>query len=237
MPATKVNTPTPFVECLYPFLQQPQIATDSNFKDTFKITILLNGREKEQVELLKQITEFHKKAGGNQKTGERGHPVKFHATKEIDGEEIKWVQVPDVYSITFKSVAGKRDHVPTYDMENNDIWREDNYVANGSIVRISWSYEFYDTAGNKGVSLYLDAVQVKDLKEWMGKSAEEHGFNKGEGYTKNDEVEKVFDDNGGTAQEPGSDLCDQDGSPVEDTQETSASGPGENPGDDDDLPF
>jgi len=213
--SVKVNKPTPFTECRYAFLQQPNIATDSNFRDSFKITLLLNGRQKEQAELLKEITKLHKDAGGTQKTGERGHPVKYHATKEIDGDEVKWVQVPDVFAVTFKSLSANRDHIPTYDMQNNDVWRENNYVANDSIVRVSWSYEFYDTAGNKGVSLYLDAVQVKELKEWMGKSADEYGFDKGEGYVKNDDVEKVFDDDGGTTKEPGDDLGEQDGDPVE----------------------
>ena len=134
--AIKVNVPTPFTECLWAFLQQPQIATDSKFRDTFKITLLLAGNEKDQGEILKQISILHKEAGGTQKTGEKGHPVKFHATKEVDGDNIKWVQIPNVYQVTFKSLSSGRDHIPTYDMQNKDIWKENNYVANNSIVRV-----------------------------------------------------------------------------------------------------
>ena len=98
-------------------------------------------------------------------------------------------------------------------MQGNDVWRENNYVANESIVRVQWSYEFYDMAGNKGVSLYLEAVQVKELKEWMGKGFDDFDFDTGEGYTKGDDVEKIFE---GETAEPGDDLGEQDGSPVED---------------------
>ena len=215
MAAIKVNKPTPFVPCMWAFLQQPKVSDDVRFKDTFEITVLLNGKDKEQSELLKEIAELHKKAGGKQKTGDKGHPIKFHATKEVDGDEVKYIQVPDVYAVRFKTVASARDHIPTFDMQGNDVWRENNYVANESIVRVQWSYEFYDMAGNRGVSLYLEAVQVKDLKEWMGKGFDDFDFDTGEGYTKGDDVEKIFDEGGETA-EPGDDLGEQDGSPVED---------------------
>ena len=206
---------TPFRKCMYPFLQKPQIS--DGYKDTFKIAILFNGRDKEDAAILKQISQLHIDAGGPQKSGDKGHPIKFHATKEIeeDGTE-KWIQVPDVYSVTFKKYADHADHIPTYDTNLNDLWRENNFVANGSTVRISWNHSSYNTGGNKGIFLSLEGVQIKDLIEWQGRDADSLGFENTEGYVKDDDVEKAFDDNGGTAQEPGDDLGEQDGSPVED---------------------
>ena len=205
---------TPFRKCMYPFLQKPQIS--DGYKDTFKIVLKLDGQDKEDAALLKQISELHKKAGGKQKVGEKGHPVKYEVEIVKDDDEEKVIAVPNSYLVTFKRYADYCDHIPTYDTQNNELWRENNFVANDSVVRVAWSYSFYNTGGNKGVFLSLDGVQIKELKEWMGRSAEDLGFEVTEGYVKNDDVEKVFDDNDGIPDEPTDDFDEQDGSPVED---------------------
>lgn len=207
---------TPFRKCMYPFLQKPQ--ESDGYKDTFKIALILNGQNKEDADILRQISQMHKDAGGTQKSTERGHPVKKYAEKHIedDGTE-KWIDVKDTYTVTFKRYADNCDHIPTYDTKNNVLWEENNFVANGSVVKVAWSPYFYDTGGNKGVFLSLDGVQIKELIRWQGVDADSLGFDTDtEGYVKDDDVEKVFDDNGGTAKEPGDDLGEQDGSPVKD---------------------
>jgi hypothetical protein len=234
--AVKVNEPTPFVECMYPFLQQPNVSTDPNIRDSFKITVLLNGKDEDQAHLLKKIEELYKQSGGKINRGERGHPIKYHITEELSendsGEsEVKRIKVPNVYEVTFKTLASIRDHIPTYDMQGNDVWREKNYVANLSIVRVQWSYQFYEVAGNKGMSLYLDAVQVKDLKEWVGKNFADFNFDTGDGYVKDDTVEKEFPEGGETA-EPTDDFNEQDGDPTEDGGHSA-----DQVKDSDDLPF
>jgi len=50
------------------------------------------------------------------------------------------------------------------EIENKTI-RDSNFVANGSRVIVNWGYGFYDKAGHKGVSLYLQGVQIIELAE------------------------------------------------------------------------
>lgn len=218
---------TPFRKCMYPFLQQPQ--KSEGYRDTFKIVLKLNGRDQEDAALLKKISELHKEAGGQQKPGDKGHPVKFGVevvTENDAGDKLKEpeiIRIPDEYWVTFKRYADYCDHIPCYDTKNNELWKENNFVANDSLVRVAWSYSFYSTGGNKGVFLSLDGVQIKDLKEWMGYSADDLGFTETDGYVTGDNAEKVFGDDGGIPEEPvPNDKAGQEAGPIQE---------------DDDLPF
>ena len=199
---SKERFTTPFGECMYPFLQQPSIdKSDNNFPDVFKITLVCT---KEHDELLKQIIALYKDSGGTETLGEKGHPIKFHKT--IEGK-----QVDGTFDIVFKSKAEFYDHIFTCDSDGREIVRLKNFVANGSVVRVNWSYAYYNKKGNKGVSLFLNGVQIRDLIEWQGLGADEMGFNQVEGYKAGDDVPVEF-----KSEPSDEDLNQQDGSPVED---------------------
>jgi len=82
-----------------------------------------------------------------------------------------------------------KNQIPTFDSKANKIMREENFIANGSTVRVNWSHGFY-TQGGGGVSLYLNSVQVIELIEWEGGSASDYGFGVEEGY---EEVKNDFE--------------------------------------------
>ena len=169
---SKERFTTPFCECLYPFLQMPKVDRDGNYPEVFQINLILTQEHKD---LLNQISSLYKDAGGKAKIGDRGHPIKFHKDEEDN-------IVPDTFTVKFQTKADFCDHIETFDALGQRFNREQNFVANGSIVRVNWSFGYYDHAGNKGVSLYLNGVQVKELIEWEGHTAESFGFDTTEGY-------------------------------------------------------
>ena len=202
---------TPVAPCMWAFLQEPKIDPDGEYEDAYQISLVLG--HDTHAELLKQISELHKAAGGTAKTGEKGHPIKPHKTKNEDGT---YTEVPNFYEVRFKT---KAEYAPlgitTLDSSKNVIFREKNFVANGSIVKVAWAFGNYNNKGNKGVALYLNAVQIKELIEWTGSfDVANSKFEVDEnGYKSGDTVEQA---DGGFPDEPGTDLGEQDGSPVED---------------------
>ena len=169
---------TPFVECLYPFLQAPKHDKKGDYEDSFQITLVFGNKLQEHKDLLNQVAALHKEGGGRQKIGEQKHPIKF---AKDDNDKV----IPNTFHVCFKSLAEYCDHIPTFDAQGNKILRERNFVANGSVVCVNWSYGFYPQGGG-GVSLFLNGVQIKELIEWLGHSAEYLGFDKTEGYNELD---------------------------------------------------
>jgi len=166
---------TPKAKCLWANLQEPNVSDDETIADAFQIVLVLGDEYKPHKELIDQICSLYADAGGKKEKGEKGHPVKFHENSEKQ-------RVPGWYQVRFKSLAQYVDHIPTFDAKGAKILREKNFVANESVVRVSWSFKYYNTAGNKGVSLFLLGVQVLELIEWQGYSAEQLGFSEQEGY-------------------------------------------------------
>jgi len=158
------TTPKCVVE--YPHLQQQQPA-QGKFKACYKITAVLDSKNEAHKELLGQIKKLGSEKNKELKTGDSKFPIKFHVDE--NGNKT------GLYTVTFKTGYGP---VGTFDAKAQVILREKNFIANGSQCKISWSYGFYD----EGVSLYLKAVQVIDLIEWKGGSAEDYGFGKEEGH-------------------------------------------------------
>ena len=216
---------TPDCECLWAFLQEPKVDTEGDYPDAYQISIILD--YKEQADLLKQISELHKTAGGKAKVGEKGHPIKLHGVKNEDGD-IELVK--NKYTIRFKTNAEYAElGITTLDSQKKQIFRKKNFVANGSVVRVAWRFKNYDHKGNKGVSLFLDCVQIINLIEWSGGfDVDNSSFEKVEGYESGDTVDVAFpvDD------VPGDDIGEQDGVPVEPDQDGSPMKEEQ-----DDLPF
>jgi len=77
-----------------------------------------------------------------------------------------------LYYVTFKTDEKFKPGV--FDRYNKKI--PDNIlIGNGSKVRVAYSINYYDGFGG-GINLYLSAVQVVDLVEYKGRSAEAYGF-------------------------------------------------------------
>ena len=200
---------TPEAPCMWAFLQEPKVDPDGEYEDAYQISLVL-GKDT-HAELLHQISELHKAAGGTAKPGDKGHPIKAHKTKNEDGT---YTVVPNFYEVRFKT---KAEYAPlgitTLDSSKNVIFRDKNFVANGSVVSVAWTFSNYDNKGNKGVALFLNAVQIKDLIEWTGGfDVENSKFEVNEdGYKSGDTVEQA---DPGFPDEPGSDLGEQDPGPI-----------------------
>ena len=170
---------TPVAPCLYPFLQKPKVDPNGEYPSIYQITLVLDKANKEHGELLQHISNLHKESKGS----EDKKPIKKHT--DAEGKET------GLYTIRFKCKAEFLPWVPTYDAQGTPDHRPENYVANDSKVRVNWSYGFYKQGGG-GVSLYLNGVQIIDLIEWKGLSAEAMGFDKVDGYVK-DTTPKEFE--------------------------------------------
>ena len=211
---------TPKAKCLWAFLQQPKHDPDGEYEDVFEITLLLENSNKEHQDLLNFITKAYRAAGGVADINKSGHPIKNHYElvdgKDESGEPVKIKQyIDNQYEVRFKTKAEYTDHIVCFDSQLNVTWKEKNFVANGSVVKVNWSYKPYNNKGNKGISLFLNYIQIIDLIEWTPEvTAETCGFEKEEGYQIGDNVETAEPvDNLPMSDE---DLNGQDGSPVED---------------------
>ncbi|MCP4393118.1 MAG: hypothetical protein GY804_02460 [Alphaproteobacteria bacterium] len=170
------TTPKCVVEWAH--LQQPQ-AAQGKFKETYKITVVLDAKDEAHKALLSQIKKLGLEKNKGLKTGDKGYPIKYH----VDEDDNR----TGLFTVTFKSQYGA---IKTFDAQANIILRDQNFIANGSVCKVSWSYGFYED----GVSMYLMAVQVIDLIEWQGGSAEDYGFGEEEGHVESaDDIKDAFD--------------------------------------------
>jgi len=203
---------TPSCECRWAFLQLPK-PPEGKFKSAFQITLVLD--KTEHAELLRQISALNKDAGGPSGINMPKHPIKSDYEWIGEGDDKKKNYLDGKYLVRFKTNAVgdyAPDHIMTYDSQGQVMNRDKNFIANGSVVSVAWSFGTYENSStDKGLSLYLEAVQIKDLIEWQGKDFEDLGFQKVQGYTSGDQVEMVDG-----FPETSDDGEGQDGSPVED---------------------
>ena len=54
---------------------------------------------------------------------------------------------------------------------------ENIIIGMGSEIQVAFVSNFYNVAGKKGMNLYLQSVQVRELVEYKGMEAKDYGFN------------------------------------------------------------
>jgi hypothetical protein len=162
---------SPITKCMWAHLQKPNISNTGEYKDSYQITLVLDPKDSKHKDLLTTIANLHKSSGSKVELGMAKHPIKIH--KDEAGN------AAGKYEVRFKTEYGP---VPTFDAKGQPIIRDKNFVANDSEVRISFSHSFYKQGGG-GVSLFLNSVQVINLIEWQGGTAEDYGFTEEEGYS------------------------------------------------------
>lgn len=92
-------------------------------------------------------------------------PYKKQVSKETEQET-------GSYLVTFKSSYAPK----IYDIYGKII-DENIIVGSGSVAQIAFIPNIYQVSGaNKGMNLYLQAVLIKDLKEYKHKDAIDYGF-------------------------------------------------------------
>jgi len=186
---------SPFGKAIYPHLTK----CDVRFKPEGEFKVDLEIGEAPANALLKILKEYQAKA--------------ISKAKEVTGKEkIKEASLPykkedDKYIFKFKMKASGtnaktgesyKQRPALFDSELKPINPEDTNIWGGSILRVSYQpYPWFTPALGAGVSLRLKSVQVKELVEGSGQSAEDSGFEKVQGYTQdnsgseNEETEEV----------------------------------------------
>jgi len=204
MALERLNTPP--AECLWAQLQEPSHDETGEYEDNFEITLVLDTANKDHKEFLNLIGKLHREAGGTANPNEKGHPVKNHYVKEEVTNDLGEKIMQKVY------VEGKT----CFDSGGQVIFgKKGNFIANGSLVIVGFSHRPYDVKGNKGVSMYLNYVVVRQLIEWTGEiDFDKTGVPKTDEYRVGDIVDTAspVDDNDIADEDVGK----QDGSPVED---------------------
>ena len=130
----------------------------------------------------KALSEAKEKTGKDRKLNKRPLPY----TKEDDKYVFK-------FKMKASGTNGKtgetfKQRPALFDSELKPINPEDTNIWGGSILRVSFQpFAWFTPALGAGVSLRLKSVQVKDLVEGGGQSAEANGFDKvqGDSSTKN----------------------------------------------------
>ena len=162
---------TPKTVCRFPFLT----VADTKFKQDgiYRIELIFDPKIKEHNDFLKHCKNLYTQSKG------QNLPYKEEVdleTKEKTGKYI--VKFTSNYRPKIFDAKG-------YHMD------DDVLVGNGSVVRVSYGYSFYEGM-NGGVKLYLQAVQVLELVEWNGGTFEDYGFQSEQGYSGvNEELDKA----------------------------------------------
>lgn len=180
---------SPFGKAIYPHLTK----CDVRFKPEGEYKVDLELGEAPANNLVKILKEYQVKAvsEAKDKTGK----------KEIKTAPLPYKKEDDKYVFKFKMKAsgtnGKtgetfKQRPALFDSELKPINPEDTSIWGGSILRVSFQpFPWFTPALGAGVSLRLKSVQVKELVEGGGQTAEASGFDKVDGYSNNIGSENV----------------------------------------------
>lgn len=176
------------------FISLDKPSTKFDKDGVYSTNILLS--EEEGTKLADEIkavrTEQFKKFGKGTKVTELTQCVPFTTVDEETGEEM-----PDEegrYVLKTKAGAYIKDGKPTFkpqlfDAKGNKVTI--NNIGAGTVAKLAVELSGYSVAGKTGVSVKLKAVQIIDLVEFGGGSAESYGFGEEEGFEGTEEVEET----------------------------------------------
>lgn len=173
-------------------LNEPSTKFDKD--GLYQSNILLSKDEGEKLaeEIKKVRTEQFKTYGKGTKVAELTQCVPFTTADEETGEE-----TPDEegrYVLKAKAKAFMKDGKPSFKPQLFDAKGNKISISNigaGTVAKLAVELSGYSVAGKTGVSVKLKAVQIIDLVEFGGGSAESYGFGEEEGFEGTEEVEET----------------------------------------------
>tara|TARA_R100000808_G_C2071985_1_gene99134 strand:- start:22 stop:678 length:657 start_codon:yes stop_codon:yes gene_type:complete len=176
---------SPFGKAIYPHLSK----CDVRFKPEGEYKVDLSLKDTQAQELIKVIKQYQLKAVAEAKEKTNKKTIKEHAPPYKKDEE---GNVIFKFKMKASGTNGKtgdtfKQRPALFDNELKPI-SPDITIWGGSILRVSYQpFPWYTPALGAGVSLRLKSVQVKDLVEGGGQSAEANGFDKvhGDSSSKN----------------------------------------------------
>ncbi len=137
---------TPIATAAYAWLNQPDTAFKQN---KYKVTLLLDKKDKKNTSFIKKINDAHKKAANG---GDTPSPVKDGDKTDKEGQEGHWV------------FTAKTNFKPKLVDTQRKQLSEDSAPMSGDLVRAAISLHSYDTGSAAGVSVLLMAVQLVEKR-------------------------------------------------------------------------
>ena len=178
---------TPLGSAVWPYLNNPDTKFDED--GVYKVTLRLNQDDEESSELISllqgEADKWYKSM------------VKEKKNPKLKKADLPWNEVIDEdgnptgeMDIRFKLKAKIRtkddrvieNRVALFDAEGTPFKSED-IIGSGSKLKVCADVWGYMAPIGCGVTLRIVAVQVLDLKTYEGKSAQDFGFDKTEGFT------------------------------------------------------
>ena len=180
---------SPKGEAFYPYLKSPEMYEGNPVGFTIQAAF----GKKDTEALIKTLEAELERAKGDPafkgKTWQKEPAMGYR--EKPDGTIMFKFKTKHEYERDGETVKRK---VPVFDAKgkpDNDV-----NIGNGSTVKIAFQVvPFWKSARNNGVTLYLDAVQVLELKEYSGGgSAGAYGFCEEEGYEAEPDGSERFTD-------------------------------------------
>lgn len=157
---------------------------DGSIKDTGKFTVQVRFTpeftEKLKARILAEWEKF-------EETIEPAKRKKMKIEPNIgikeDKDENEYFKFSMNHIIKCKDGSTFEKNVPIFDAKKNSIAKDLTSIGNGTKGRIAFEVNpFMMTATNYGCSLRLSGVQITDLVEFGGQSADAFGFDEEEGF-------------------------------------------------------
>lgn len=176
------------------FISINEPSTKFDKDGVYSTNILLSKEEGEKLaEKIKAVrTEQFKAYGKGTKVADLTQCVPFTTVDEETGEEI--VDEEGRFILKTKAKAFIKDGKPAFrpqlfDSKGNKI--SISNIGAGTVAKVAVELSGYSVAGKTGVSVKLKAVQIIDLVEFGGGSAESYGFGEEEGFEGTEKVEET----------------------------------------------
>ena len=168
---------TPKVKLKWPFLQSPDDRFNKD-KPVYRVDLIFDPKDPGHKTFLNQrYKEYDAIEGSNQ-------PFYYEEKDEETGHKTGMI------GIKAKSVFAPK----LFDSKSQLVDVELN-VGNGTTARAALVVNpYYGIAGKTGMNFYLQAVQIIDLVEYKGASADFYGFEEEEGYEKKDVLDQEVAD-------------------------------------------
>lgn len=177
---------TPVGEAKWAHVQKPKAAFIGNGKPKgepkYQIDVVFEKDDKDwsawAAEIMKQIRampqQFKKQTREQLAKKEKPEPLEKQVPikSEYDADD----KPTGRFFVTFKTGA---EYKPGLFDKYGRPFPPDVLVGNGSKVRVNYSPNVYEAFGG-GINFYLNAVQVVELVEYKGQSAENYGFDTSE---------------------------------------------------------
>lgn len=158
MKTRKEQSVSPFAEVAFPHLDKPDTHFDA--KGKYSVNLVMDPTIPEHSVFLSKIAEVGKKAIGPNAT----YPVKQQTDRDGNASGCKLVR----FSSTYRPKL--------FDSRNQPL-PEGTVIGQGSVISVAYTLKPYKGIGGRsGVSIYLNAVKVKTLKEPRGATAASYGF-------------------------------------------------------------